>query len=183
MDRTAIIVVTICVILLFTWPALLEKISPTPPQPPQPTNAPSTQVTGQTNAPATPPLGQAQPNAVSNAVTTRPPVVPGTESTETIETADAVYTFSNAGGLKNVSMKNHKAKPCTGTDNPAVVRLNHGVNLPLFALDGVDDAAFTLTTGQNRVTMVSTNQVGIRITKEFIAGTNFLLHSTVTLAN
>ena len=183
MDRTAIIVVTICVILLFTWPALLEKISPTPPQPPQPTNAPPTQVTGQTNAPATPPLGQAQPNAVSNAVTTRPPVVPGTESTETIETADAVYTFSNAGGLKNVSMKNHKAKPCTSTDNPAEVRLNHGVNLPLFALDGVDDAAFTLTAGQNRVTMVSTNQAGIRITKEFSAGTNFLLHSSITLAN
>jgi len=185
MDRTAIIVVTICVILLFTHRALLEKISPTPPQPPQPTNAPPAQVTGQTNAPAAAPLGQAQPNPVSNAVTTRPPVVPGTESTESIETADAVYTFSNAGGLKNVSMKNHKAKPCNGngTDNPAVVRLNHGVNLPLFALDGVDDAAFTLTTGQNRVTMVSTNQAGIRITKEFTAGTNFLLHSTVTLAN
>ena len=185
MDRTAIIVVTICVILLFTHRALLEKISPTPPQPPQPTNAPPAQVTGQTNAPAAAPLGQAQPNPVSNAVTTRPPVVPGTESTESIKTADAVYTFSNAGGLKNVSMKNHKAKPCNGngTDNPAVVRLNHGVNLPLFALDGVDDAAFTLTTGQNRVTMVSTNQAGIRITKEFTAGTNFLLHSTVTLAN
>ena len=185
MDRTAIIVVTICVILLFTWRPLLQKISPTPPQPPQPTNAPPAQVTGQTNAPAAAPLGQAQPNPVSNAVTTRPPVVPGTESTESIETADAVYTFSNAGGLKNVSMKNHKAKPCNGngTDNPAVVRLNHGVNLPLFALDGVDDAAFTLTTGQNRVTMVSTNQAGIRITKEFTAGTNFLLHSTVTLAN
>lgn len=185
MDRTAIIVVTICVILLFTHRALLEKISPTPPQPPQPTNAQPTQVTGQTNAPAAAPLGQAQPNPISNAVTTRPPVVPGTESTESIKTADAVYTFSNAGGLKNVSMKNHKAKPCNGngTDNPAVVLLNHGVNLPLFALDGVDDAAFTLTAGQNRVTMVSTNQAGIRITKEFTAGTNFLLHSTVTLAN
>ena len=49
MDRTSVIVVTICVILLFTWPALLEKISPTPPQPIQPTNAAPAQVAGQTN--------------------------------------------------------------------------------------------------------------------------------------
>ena len=49
MDRTAIIVVTICVILLFTWPQLLKKISPTPPQPIQPTNAAPARVAGQTN--------------------------------------------------------------------------------------------------------------------------------------
>ena len=44
MDRTAIIVVTSCVILLFTWPTLLELISPTPPRPLQPTNAHPAQV-------------------------------------------------------------------------------------------------------------------------------------------
>ena len=55
MDRTSVIVVTICVILLFTWPALLEKISPTPSQPIQPTNAAPAQVAGQTNAPAAAP--------------------------------------------------------------------------------------------------------------------------------
>ena len=59
MDRTAVIVVTICVILLFTWPVLLEKISPTPPPPIQPANAAPAQVAGQTNAPNTAPFQQA----------------------------------------------------------------------------------------------------------------------------
>ena len=185
MDRTAIIVVTICVILLFTWPRLLEKISPTPPRPPQPTNAPPAQVTGQTNAPTAAPLGQAQPAQLPSAATTRPPVVPETESFESIETDDVVYTFSNAGGLKTVAFTGHKAKPCNGNgaSNPEVIQLNRGVDLPVFALDGVDDTAFAVTPGQGRLAMVSTNQAGIRITKEFSAGTNYLLHTTITLAN
>ena len=51
------------------------------------------------------------------------------------------------------------------------------------ALKGVDDSEFSINTDRNLVTMVSTNQAGIRITKEFSAGTNYLLHSTITLAN
>ncbi|MDP6795837.1 MAG: membrane protein insertase YidC [Verrucomicrobiota bacterium] len=182
MDRTAIIVVTICVILLFTWPALLEKTSPTPPQP---TNAPPAQVAGQTNAPVTAPIAQAQPTPVSNTITTRPPVVPETESTKIVKTPDAVYTFSNAGGLKTVAFTAHKAKPCngSGTANPEVIHLNQGIDLPLFALEGVDDAEFSLTPERNRLTMVSTNQAGIRITKDFSAEANYLLNSTITLAN
>ena len=189
MDRTAIIVVSICVILLwYTWPTPPLQPKPTKAEPVQvggQTNAPPAQVAGQTNPPAAAPLGQAQPAPVSNAITTRPPVVPETESVEIIETADAVYTFSNAGGLKTVAFTGHKAKPCNGNGagNPEVIHLNQGVELPLFALEGVDDAEFSLTPGRNRLTMVSTNQAGIRITKEFSAGTNYLLHSTITLAN
>ena len=93
MDRTAIIVVTICVILLFTWPALLEKISPTPPQSIQPTNAPPAQIAVQTNTLTAPTLAQPQPAPVSNTTTTRPPVVPESESVEIIETSSAVYNF------------------------------------------------------------------------------------------
>ena len=61
--------------------------------------------------------------------------------------------------------------------------LNHGVELPLFALKGIDDSEFSITADDILVTMVSTNKAGIRITKEFSAGTNYLLHSTITLAN
>ena len=61
--------------------------------------------------------------------------------------------------------------------------LNHGVESPLFALKGVDDSEFSMIANGNLVTMVSTNKAGIRITKKFRAGTNYLLHSTITLAN
>ena len=47
--------------------------------------------------------------------------------------------------------------------------LNHGVELPLFALKGIDDSEFSMTADDNLVTMVSTNKAGIRITKKFSA--------------
>ena len=185
MDRTSVIVVTICVILLFTWPVLLEKISPTPPQPIQPTNAAPAQVAGQTNAPAAAPLGQAQPVPVSDAIAIRPPVVLESEKLKRIETEDSVYTFTSAGGLKTVALTRHKAKPCNGngSENYDVILLNNGVELPLFALEGVDDGEFSLVANRDFVTMVSTNQAGIRITKEFRAEANYLLHSTIKLTN
>ena len=185
MDRTSVIVVTICVILLFTWPALLEKISPTPSQPIQPTNAAPAQVAGQTNAPAAAPLDQAQPAPGSDAIAIRPPVTLETETLASIETEDSVYTFTSAGGLKTVALNKHKTKPCNGngSENHDVILMNNGVKLPLFALDGVDDGEFTFIPKRGIVTMVSTNQAGIRITKEFRAGTNYLLHSTITLTN
>ena len=185
MDRTSVIVVTICVILLFTWPALLEKISPTPSQPIQPTNAAPAQVAGQTNAPAAAPLDQAQPAPGSDAIAIRPPVTLETETLASIETEDSVYTFTSAGGLKTVALNKHKTKPCNGngSENHDVILMNNGVDLPLFALKGVDDGEFSLVANPGIVTMVSTNQAGIRITKEFIAGTNYLLHSTITLTN
>ena len=187
MDRTAVIVVTICVILLFTWPALLEKISPTPPQPIQPTKAAPAQVAGQTNAPAAAPLGQAQPAPVSDAIAIRPPVTLETETLASIETDDSVYTFTSAGGLKTVALNKHKTKPCNGngSENHDVILMNNGVDLPVFSLDGIDDSEFefSLVADRDIVTMVSTNQAGIRITKEFRAETNYLLRSTITLTN
>jgi YidC/Oxa1 family membrane protein insertase len=185
MDRTSVIVVTICVILLFTWQPLLEKISPTPPQPIQPANAAPAQVAGQTNAPVAAPLGQAQPAPVSDAIAIRPPVMLESEKLKRIETEDSIYTFTSAGGLKTVALNKHKTKPCNGngSENHDVFLLNNGVELPLFALEGVDDGEFSFVPNRGTVTMVSTNQAGIRITKEFSAGTNYLLHSTITLTN
>ena len=183
MDRTSVIVVTICVILLFTWAPLLEKISPTPPQPIQPTNAVPAQVAGQTNAPA--PLAQAQSVPVSDAIAIRPPVVLESEKLKRIETEDSVYTFTSAGGLKTVALNKHKTKPCNDnvSENHDVILLNNGVELPLFALEGVDDGEFSLVANRDFVTMVSTNQAGIRITKEFRSGTNYLLYTTIKLTN
>ncbi len=193
MDRTAIIVVTICVILLFTWPALLEKVSPTPPAQPQPTNAAPIQVPGQTAPPTTAPLRQAPPTHPPFNPGFQPPVKLDSPKLSILETADSSYIFTSEGGLKTVELKEpHVAMGKNfdllwGTNNGDVnstpIKLNHGVDLPVFALVGVDDSEFSINTGRNLVTMVSTNQAGIRITKEFSADTNYLLHSTITLAN
>ena len=183
MDRTAIIVVTVCVILLFTWQPLLQKLYPNPPQAPQPTNAPPSQFTVQSNTPTVnsnefPTQGLTTPSV-------RPPVIPNTESLAKIETPEAIYTFTNAGGLKEISLTTHKAKPCNGNseDNDEVIRLNHEIELPFFALDGVDDSAFSIIANGNSVSMISTNQAGIRIAKEFTIGTNYLLHTKLSLTN
>tara|TARA_B100000745_G_scaffold14690_1_gene10693 strand:- start:1701 stop:3515 length:1815 start_codon:yes stop_codon:yes gene_type:complete len=193
MDRTAIIVVTICVILLFTWPALMEKISPSPPAQPQPTNPPPIQVPGQANAPTSAPLGQAPPAQAPVSSDFQLPVKLDSPKLSILETEESSYIFTSAGGLKTVELKEPHVVMTKNIDllwgtnngdvNSTPIKLNHGVELPVFALEGVDDSEFSVNTDGNRVTMVSTNQAGIRITKEFSTGTNYLLHTTITLAN
>ena len=193
MDRTSVIVVTICVILLFTWPALLEKISPTPPQPIQPTNAPPAQVAGQTNASNTARYQQAPLSQGPISPDFKSPVKLDSPKISILESEGSSYIFTSEGGLKTVELKKphvvlgENVDLLWDTNNGDVISkpiiLNHGVMLPLFALKGIDDSEFSITADDSLVTMVSTNKAGIRITKEFSAGTNYLLHSTITLAN
>ena len=193
MDRTSVIVVTICVILLFTWPALLEKISPTPPQPIQPTNAAPAQVAGQTNAPNTARYQQAPLSQGPISPDFESPVKLDSPKISILESEESSYIFTSEGGLKTVELKKphvvlgENVDLLWDTNNGDVISkpiiLNHGVKLPLFALKGIDDSEFSITADDSLVTMVSTNKAGIRITKEFSAGTNYLLHSKITLAN
>ena len=105
MDRTAIIVVTICVILLFTWPQLLKKISPTPPAQPQPTNAPPIQVPGQTNSPNTDPFRQAPPSQGPVSPDFEAPVKLDSPKISILESEESFYIFTSEGGLKTVELK------------------------------------------------------------------------------
>jgi len=175
MDRTGIIVVTICVILLFlTWPKM-----PPPSQNTQTgttsTNAPVTNLIQQPGQPAVPTL----PPELGFKST----VELESEKLVTLETENSIYTFTSAGGLKTVGLRHHEAKPCSSTNNTDVIHLNHGVALPVFSMTGLDDSEFIISRNGNMVSMVSTNQAGIRITKHFSAGTNFLLHTTIKLEN
>ena len=175
MDRTGIIVVTICVILLFlTWPEMPQQ-----PQQPQPvttsTNAVGTNVVQQPGLPAT----TTQPSNPGS----KPPIELESEKLVTLETEDSVYTFTSAGGLKSVGLNHHEAKPCSSTNQADVIHLNHGVDLPVFSIAGLDDSEFEISSDDNLVTMVSTNQAGIRISKRFSADTNYLLHTSITLEN
>ena len=175
MDRTGIIVVTICVILLFlTWPDMPQR-----PQQPQPvttsTNAVGTNMVQQPVQPAAAPL--------SSTPGIKPYVELESEKLVTLETEDSVYTFTSAGGLETVGLKHHEAKPCSSTNQADVIHLNHGVDLPMFSLIGLEDSEFSIVRAGGLVTMVSTNQAGIRITKQFATGTNYLLHTSIKLEN
>ncbi len=195
MDRTSVIVVTICVILLFTWPALLEKISPTPPQPIQPTNAAPARVAGQTNAPNTAPFQQAPLSQGTVSPDFEAPVKLDSPEISILESEESYYIFTSEGGLKTVELKKPHVvlgdnvdllwDTNNGDADSKPIILNHGVEIPVFALKGIDNSEFSMIADGNLVTMVSTNKAGIRITKEFSAGTNsnYLLHSTITLAN
>ena len=135
MDRTGIIVVIICVILLFlTWPELPQR-----PQQPQPvttsTNAVDTNVVQQPSLPTTTPL-PSDPGI-------KPSVELESEKLVSLETEDSVYTFTSAGGLKTVGLNHHEAKPCSSTNQADVIHLNHGVDLPVFSLNGLEDSEFT----------------------------------------
>ena len=193
MDRTSVIVVTICVILLFTWPALLEKISPTPPQPIQPTNAAPARVAGQTNAPNTAPFQQAPPSQGTVSPDFEAPVKLDSPKISILESEESYYIFTSEGGLKTVELKKPHVvlgdnvdllwDTNNGDADSKPIILNHGVEIPVFALKGIDNSEFSMIADGNLVTMVSTNKAGIRITKELRAGTNYLLHSTITLTN
>ncbi len=193
MDRTAIIVVTICVILLFTWPQLLKKISPTPPQPIQPTNAAPARVAEQTNSPNTDPFRQAPPSQGPVSSDFEAPVKLDSPKISILESEESSYIFTSEGGLKTVELKKPHVvlgdnvdllwDTNNGDADSKPIILNHGVEMPVFALKGIDNSEFSMIADGNLVTMVSTNKAGIRITKKFRAGTNYLLHSTITLTN
>ena len=135
MDRTAIIVVTICVILLFTWPSLMEEISPTPPAQPQPTN-PAPQVPGQANAPTSAPITQAPPTQAPLSSDFQPPVKLDSPKEYILPMEDSSYIFTSAGGLKTVELKEphvvmgKNVDLLWGTNNGDVnsipIKLNHG---------------------------------------------------------
>ena len=192
MDRTAIIVVTICVILLFTWTSLMEKISPTPPAQPQPTN-PAPQVPGQANAPTSAPITQAPPTQAPLSSDFQPPVKLDSPKEYILPMEDSSYIFTSAGGLKTVELKEPHVIMAKNADllwginngdvNSTPIKLNHGGEWVVFALEGVDDSEFSVNIDRNLVTMVSTNRAGIRISKQFSADTNYLLHTTITLTN
>src|SRR5260370_40108508 len=103
MDRTSIIIIAVCILLLVTWNTLVHKVYPPKPLPPGMTNAPAATWTG-TNAPGVtsqpaPPVVEA-PAAPAFVASTNIP-----EDLEELTNANAHYTFtSHGGGLKLVEL-------------------------------------------------------------------------------
>ncbi len=186
MDRTGIIVVTLCAILLIFWYVEQQKYAPPPRPQPQPVNTNTT--SGATTATATASTIPPTPNPVSVAVfDTNTP-----EESLVITNARARYTFtSRGGGLKSVDLLDYpetvspRWKKKVAKDG--VATLNLRAPAPVLAILGdaslVGDGNFILTTNADGVRAEKTLINGLRLSKEFHLSSNYLVNASVRLEN
>jgi YidC/Oxa1 family membrane protein insertase len=184
MDRTGIIVVSICVLLLGWWFVEQNKLAQQ-----QAEYARTHLVAVATNAPAT-----ANASAVNIAMAA-PAVFNANlpEQTLVLTNGQARYTFtSRGGGLKEVDLLAYPETVSARwrgqiTNSAATAVLNGHVEVPVLALLGgeslVGDGTFILAKTANgaRAEKVLTN--GLRIVKNFAFSSNCLVTASVRLEN
>lgn len=187
MDKKSIIIVVVSFILLVLWFPLTNFLWP-----PKPAPRTTNQVSFQTNVAATQTVAT---------ITNQPaitPAVPATlvntnaaEQLVEVETDEARYIFtSHGGGLKTAELKRYPAiitcndKGVTETNR---VRLNTGTAIPVMAVLGgeavLGDGLFQLSRDGQNVRAVKTLTNGLRITKEFLVSSNYLVTAKVRLEN
>ena len=112
------------------------------------------------------------------------------EVTETLETAEAIYTFtSHGGGVKQVALKGYfETVGCDvirGTN--VLTTLNDHTRIPIGALQAGDllgDNVFKLAaTSKSSLTAEKVLPSGLRVVKQFDLGTNFQVSARVTIEN
>src|SRR2546427_3237693 len=103
MDRTSILVLVICFVVLMLWyPLVVNKLYPAKPVPPRPTNAPPTTLTA-TNGVAPPPV-EAPIQAPTTFATTNV-----LEDLVMVTNENARYTFTSlGGGLKLIELVKYR---------------------------------------------------------------------------
>ena len=188
MDRTGIIVVTLCAILLGFWFVEQQKYAQQ-----QARYTATNQAARAQNQFTT-----ASSNAVSPALNATPaaelPVFDTNmpEELRVITNARARYTFtSRGGGLKSVELLDYpetvSARWKKKVANDGVATLNQRSPLPVLAILGdaslVGDGNFTLTKTVDGVRADKSFANGLRISKEFQLSSNFLVKAGVRLEN
>ena len=181
MDRTGIIVVSICVILLGAWFVQEQKYQSHRPPPPMTTNtvAATTQATAPTaSTPVATPWFSAGTNAPETLIT--------------VTNVDAHYIFTSlGGGLQSVELSKYpdsiplRWKKEMATNGFA--SLNTGASTPVLAVLGdpslVGDGNFTLTRTADGVRAEKVLPDGLQLVKEFHIGSNYLVNASVSLKN
>jgi len=190
MDRTGIIVVSLCAILLVAWFAMEQKYASQTVQSPTDTNA---LVTAQTQT----------ATGAANAVPTTATITPGAtpvasfdtnmpEQTVLFTNAHARYTFtSRGGGLKSVELLDYPETVSlrwkTTATTQAVATLNTRASVPVLAILGeaslIGDGNFILIKTGDGVRTEKVFSNGLRMVKEFHVGSNYLVNVTVRLDN
>jgi len=190
MDRTGIIVVTLCVVLLGVWFVHQNQIVQQ-----QARYAATNQA-----AKAQSQFAAANSNAVSppsNLTATMATPIFDTNTPETLLAITNVrtrYTFtSRGGGLKSVELLDYpetisprwKKKVTTRVTTDGVATLNMRAAMPVLAILGdaslMGDGNFTLTPTADGVRTEKSLANGLRLAKEFHLSSNYLVNAAVRL--
>ena len=187
MDRTGIIVITICALLIGLWFYKSEQLAKQQALLLQQQQALNTNVVLTAQSPA------AQQEPVAPTAT---PVLPfsANEPEETLTLANlyARYTFtSHGGGIKSIELlkfaETITPRWQTNSDTNAVATLNAVAPIPVFTLLGsagfVGDGDFTLTRIPDGVEAKKSLPDGLVVTKDFRLGSNYLIGVSVSLKN
>ncbi|HWX22178.1 MAG TPA: membrane protein insertase YidC [Candidatus Binatia bacterium] len=188
MDRTSIIVVVLCLLLMGLWFVVVPKMYPPKPLSPGATNAPTaTLTTNQTGtsaaSPAMPEAPLPPPQLVAN---TNVP-----EELREVTNANAHYTFTSyGGGLKLIELLRYPETVGTRFEKARtnqVATLNMYTPAPTLALlDGEPvqgDGIFKLTRTGDTIRAEKQLTNGLTIIKDFEISTNYLIAATVRLEN
>ena len=185
MDRTGIIVVSICALLMVWWLYDQEQYAKQLAlHPPPPTQLAETNPAGTASAPLS--LTAAAP--VSPFDTNVP------ERLLVLTTTNAQYVFtSRGGGLKRVELTGYpetislRYQKTSGTNSDKVASLNSHALVPTLAILGdpqlVGDGNFTLTRTATGVEAEKDLPGGLRMEKTFTISSNYLVNVTVRLEN
>ena len=192
MDRKSIIILAVCFLALMAWFPLVNKLYPPKPLPPGATNAlVMAQAAAKTNLPV------AAPSAPSTAPTLTAAPKPlirsdAQEELVVVTNDNARYTFtSHGGGLKLVELVHYPetipARRQKTAELSRVATLNTHVSVPVLAVLGDDsvqgDGIYALTKTATGVRAEKTLTNGLRLIKEFLPSTNYLLTATVRFEN
>lgn len=186
MDRTGIIVVTLCALLLGVWFVQEQKYQAHRPPPPV-----------ATSTAATAPTPAASPSSTATTPVATPWFEVGSNAPEsliTLTNADARYLFtSRGGGLKSVELSKYPdsisprwKKEMTTND---FATLNAGAPAPVLAILGdpglIGDGSFTLTKTRDGLGVRAEKLLpdGLVLTKEFRISSNYLVNASVSLKN
>jgi YidC/Oxa1 family membrane protein insertase len=190
MDRTGIIVVSLCAALLVFWFIESNKLA-VETQRQQAQFAATNQLSKAQNQPVT---------STATAVAPTPVTTPGLsfdtnapEQLLVLTNGRARYTFtSRGGGLKLVELLDYPETISarwtkTKTASDAVASLNTGAAVPVLAVLGdtnlIGDGAFALSQTGNVVRAEKMLPDGLWLTKEFHLSSNYLVNASVTLKN
>jgi len=187
MDKTGIIVVSICVALLVLWFFQTQKQEAIWQQ--------QRAEFARTNVVSTP-QAAASPASIPTVTTASIPIFDtnAPENLIVISNADARYTFtSRGGGLKTVELLKYpetisaRWKQENESSSNGVATLNARTSIPLLAILGdtnlVGDGNFTLTRIGDGVLAEKLLPDGLLLTKEFHLSSNYLVNASVNLKN
>ncbi|HKS37045.1 MAG TPA: membrane protein insertase YidC [Verrucomicrobiae bacterium] len=186
MDRKSIIVLIVSFVLLMLWYPLVNRLYP--PRPP----GTNTVVSATNPVPSSPGASAVTPVLSAPASTTSLVRPESPEETVTIENEYARYIFtSHGGGLKLVELKKYpesvgcRDRKRASTNNLAT--LNTRAPVPAFALLGPDefqgDGIFQLSKTGNGVRAEKLLPGGVRLVKDFVIATNYLMTVTLRMEN